>query len=71
MGQLTEQYIRVRAKPFIVEVNEQEQKMFVQLLFSAHCSRRFFLEKPIQLWKKGVLYQFEEFSKEFSFFDMK
>ncbi len=33
MGQLTEQYIRVRAKPFIVEVDQQttntEQKMFV------------------------------------------
>jgi hypothetical protein len=33
MGQLTEQYIRVRAKPFIVEVDEQtnnnEQKMSV------------------------------------------
>jgi hypothetical protein len=33
MGQLTEQFIRVRAKPFIVEVDQQtnntEQKMFV------------------------------------------
>ncbi|CAF4454796.1 unnamed protein product, partial [Adineta steineri] len=24
MGQLTEQYIRVRAKPFIVEVDDQQ-----------------------------------------------
>jgi len=33
MGQLTEQYIRARAKPFIVEVDQQtnaiEQKMSV------------------------------------------
>jgi hypothetical protein len=33
MGQLTEQFIRVRAKPFIVEVDQQtnhtEQKMSV------------------------------------------
>lgn len=36
MGQLTEQYVRARAKPFIVEVDEptnsnKEQKMFVWL----------------------------------------
>ena len=33
MGQLTEQYIRVRAKPFIVEVDQQtkntKENMFV------------------------------------------
>jgi hypothetical protein len=38
MGQLTEQYIRARAKPFIVEVDQQsnnvEQKMFVSFIFT-------------------------------------
>jgi len=37
MGQLTEQYIRVRARPFIVEVDQQtnnvEQKMSVVYFF--------------------------------------
>lgn len=40
MGQLTEQYIRARAKPFIIEVDQQtndnnnniEQKMFVLII---------------------------------------
>ena len=62
MGQLTEQFIRVRAKPFIVEVDQQEQnieqKMFVSLFSIAipsHCSIRFFSAKPMQQWKKGLL----------------
>jgi hypothetical protein len=59
MGQLTEQYIRVRAKPFIVEVDQQtnniEQKMSV--LFFNKKFHFFFLEKQIRLLKKGVLYK--------------
>lgn len=38
MGQLTEQFIRVRAKPFIVEVDQQtskiEENMFVTFFHS-------------------------------------
>jgi hypothetical protein len=59
MGQLTEQYIRVRAKPFIVEVDQQtnniEQKMSVS--FFNKKFHFFFLEKQIRLLKKGVLYK--------------
>jgi hypothetical protein len=61
MGQLTEQFIRVRAKPFIVEVDQQtnktEQNMSVKLFvrnYHHHSNTIFVSEKQIQQLKKGV-----------------
>lgn len=59
MGQLTEQFIRVRAKPFIVEVDQQtnntEQKMFVQLFSRYYSEQDFFSRETNLTVEKGCV----------------